>query len=134
MKQFLLQTGIILFVIAFLYGYHLGLNWVASIISWEGTAIGMSLLSFMLGVFIVGAGRLNKEYDSYYAEARIQGLEDQQKADQDTIQTLLEEREALKIELNKRIDTDGLNKKKARAIRLELTGMLGNYNEDEGER
>lgn len=96
MKSTLQQIGIILFVITFFWAYHLALNWLASIIGWEGTAIGLSLITFFIAVFITGAGRLNNEFDSYYAENRILGLEDQQKADEDIIKTLRAERDDLK--------------------------------------
>lgn len=96
MKSTLQQIGIILFVITFFWAYHLALNWLASIIGWEGTAIGLSFITFFIAVFIAGAGRLNNEFDSYYAENRIKGLEDQQKADEDIIKTLRAEKDDLK--------------------------------------
>ncbi len=91
MKTILQDIAIILFVIAFFYGYHLAINWLASIFSWEGVAIGLSLLTFMVGVFLTGVGRTNKEYDEIYAENRIEALLAQQEADRKLIRELKDE-------------------------------------------
>lgn len=68
---------VVFLVFAVFFLYHIMLNFLADLISWEGAAIFVSMLNLVVGIFVVG--KLNKEYDEVYAENRIKGLEDELK-------------------------------------------------------
>ena len=91
MKTFTFYFLVCCSVFAIGLSYHLALVWLASIFSWEGTAIGLSLITFMAGIFFTGVGRTNKEYDEVYAENRIEALLAQQEADRKLIRELKDE-------------------------------------------